>query len=134
MGRKNNYKITEPMLMEYYDLSQKKKEIESQLDELQKVFHGYFDHQVGVNEKGELVINNLKLERIIRTKEKFNEELTVNKLEKLQLTDLVQIVKKPDGDKIKSAINLGLLNEKDLEECISINSSQAIYVKPIKKK
>ncbi|WP_088072577.1 hypothetical protein [Gottfriedia luciferensis] len=134
MGRKNNYKITEPMLNEYYDLSQKKKEIENQLDELQKVFHGFFDHQVGEYEKGELILNNLKLERIIRKKEKYDEEMTVNKLEELNLSDLIQIVKKPDGDKIKSAINLGLLNEKDLEGCISVNSSQAIYVKPLKNK
>ncbi|WP_088044637.1 hypothetical protein [Bacillus sp. EAC] len=134
MVKKNAYKITEPMLNEYYDLSQKKKEIENQLEELQKVFHGYFDHQVGVNEKGELVLNNLKLERIIRKKEKYNEAETVSKLEELKLTELVQIVKKPDGDKIKSAISLGLLNEKDLDGCISINSSQAIYVKPVKNK
>lgn len=134
MGRKNNYKITEPMLNEYYDLSQKKKEIENQLDELQKVFHSFFDHQVGEYEKGELILNNLKLERIIRKKEKYDEEMTVNKLEELNLSDLIQIVKKPDGDKIKSAINLGLLNEKDLDGCISVNSSQAIYVKPLKNK
>ncbi len=134
MGRKNNFKITEPMLNEYYDLSQKKKDIENQLEELQKIFHGYFDHQVGMNEKGELIINNLKLERIIRKKEKFNEEKTINKLEELNLADLIQIVRKPDGDKIKSAINLGLLKEKDLDGCISVNSSQAIYVKPLKNK
>jgi hypothetical protein len=133
MGKKSSYKITELMLNQYYDLSQRKKDIENQMDELQKIFHSYFDNQVGVNEKGELVINNLKLERVIRKKEKFNEIKTVNKLEQLNLTDLVQIVKKPDGDKIKSAINLGLLSEKDLEGCILINSSQAIYVKPIKK-
>jgi hypothetical protein len=134
MGKKTSYKITEPMLNEYYDLSQKKKEIENQLEALQKVFHSYFDQQVGVNEKGELVINNLKLERIIRKKEKFNEEMTVSKLEELKLTDLIQTIKKPDGDKIKSAINLGLLKEKDLDGCISINSSQAIYVKSMKTK
>ncbi|MFB7142495.1 hypothetical protein ACFCYN_23050 [Gottfriedia sp. NPDC056225] len=134
MGRKNNFKITEPMLNEYYDLSQKKKDIENQLEELQKVFHGYFDHQVGTNEKGEIIVNNLKLERIIRKREKFDEEMTVNKLEELNLSDLIQIVKRPDGDKIKSAINLGLLNEKDLDGCITINSSQAIYVKPLKTK
>ncbi|PEJ56121.1 MULTISPECIES: hypothetical protein [unclassified Bacillus (in: firmicutes)] len=134
MGRKNNFKITEPMLNEYYDLSQKKKDIENQLEELQKVFHGYFDHQVGTNEKGELIVNNLKLERIIRKREKFDEEMTVNKLEELNLSDLIQIVKRPDGDKIKSAINLGLLNEKDLDGCITTNSSQAIYVKPLKTK
>ncbi|PGL70605.1 hypothetical protein [Bacillus sp. AFS055030] len=133
MGRKNNFKITEPMLNKYYDLSQKKKDIENQLEELQKIFHGYFDHQVGTNEKGELIINNLKLERIIRKKEKFNEEKTINKLEELNLSDLIQVVKKPDGDKIKSALNLGLLKEKDLDGCISVNSSQAIYVKPLKK-
>ncbi|QKE74793.1 hypothetical protein HPK19_19535 [Arthrobacter citreus] len=134
MGRKNNFKITEPMLNEYYDLSQKKKDIENQLEELQKVFHGYFDHQVGTNEKGEIIVNNLKLERIIRKREKFDEEMTVNKLEELNLSDLIQIVKRPDGDKIKSAINLGLLNEKDLDGCITINSSQAIYVKTLKTK
>lgn len=134
MGKKSSFRITELMLNEYYDLSQKKKNIENQMEQLQKVFHGFLDHQFGENEKGEFVINNLKLERIIRKKEKFNDAETVSKLEELKLTDLVQVIKKPDGDKIKSAINLGLLNEKDLDGCISIHSSQAIYVKPVKTK
>lgn len=129
--KKEAVKVTDLMLNEYLNLNLRKKEIENQLDELQKIFHSYFDYQVGENQKGELVINNLKLERVIRKKEKFDETETVNKLEELKLTDL--IVKKPDGDKIKSAINLGLLSEKDLEGCISTTSTKAIYVKPIKK-
>src|ERR1700730_13091191 len=103
------YLVTEEMLEKFYRLNQKKKEIESALDELKKQFHLYFDKTVGENVKGQVTVGEYKLQRQVRTIEKFNEEKTVEKLVALQFEDLM--VKKPDIDKIKAAINLGILNE-----------------------
>jgi hypothetical protein len=47
------------------------------------------------------------------------------------MTDLVQVVKKPDDAKIKSALQLGLLDEKNLEGCIVTTYSPAISVKTL---
>jgi hypothetical protein len=128
----STYFIKEEMLADYYELSLQKKEIEHQMEELKTIFHGFFDQEVGQNVNGEVEMDHFKLQRTIRKSEKFDEVETVNRLEELKLNDLVQVVKKPDGEKIKSALNLGFLKEKDLEGCIVINSSQAIYVKPLK--
>ena len=124
-----NYMITREMLSRYQELNQKKKEIEQQLDELKKAFNHYFDISVGQNIKGEITVNDYKLQRQIRTTEKYKQEETVSRLEELKLMDLIQ--KRPDEGKLKSAINLGLLTEEDLAGCKIISSSQAIYVKQI---
>lgn len=121
--------ITRDMLVHYQELNQKKKEIEAQLEEFKKVFNQYFDISVGQNVKGEMTISDYKLQRQIRITEKYKQEETVKKLEELNLQELIQ--KKPDEEKIKSALNLGLLNEADLENCKIVNSSQAIYVKQL---
>ena len=118
------------MLSHYQELNDRKKEIEQKLDELKKIFNDYFDLSVGQNVKGEIIISDYKLQRQIRMIEKYAQEETVEKLEELNLMDLIQ--KKPDEAKIKSALNLGLLQEADLKDCKIINSSQAIYVKQLK--
>lgn len=76
-------------------------------------------------------MNGYKLQRQMRKVEKYNEEETVKRLEELQMTDLIQIVKKPDEVKIKSAINLGLLNEQHLDGCLVTTYSPAISVKTL---
>lgn len=124
--------ITKTMLWEYNQLNEQKKDIEIKLEELKKIFHHYFDESVGANEKGELIIEGYKLQRQIRKVEKFDNAKTVDRLESLNMLDLVQIIKKPDEEKVKAAINLGFLTEDDLEGCISVQSSGAIYVKPQK--
>ncbi|KMY51637.1 hypothetical protein AC625_20645 [Peribacillus loiseleuriae] len=124
--------ITREKLAQYMELSQKKKDIESQLDALKKDFNQHFDQSVGKLVKGDLMISDYKVQRQIRTTEKFDQEVTVHRLEELNLTDLIQ--KKPDEGKIKSALNLRLLSEADLEGCISTSFSQAIYVKQIDSK
>lgn len=124
-----NQIITREMLSRYQELNQKKKEIEKQLDELKKIFNEYFDISVGQNVKGEITVSDYKLQRQIRTTEKYKQEETVNRLEELKLMDL--ILKRPDEGKIKSALNLGLLKEEDLTGCKEISSSQAIYVKQL---
>lgn len=122
--------ITKEMLSEYEDLSELKKDVEKKLDSLKKKFHLYFDENVGVNEKGELTIEGYKLQRSIRKVERFDDAKTVDRLESLNMVDLIQVIKKPDEEKVKAAINLGFLKEEDLEGCISVHASGAIYVKP----
>jgi hypothetical protein len=119
------------MLVKYYELCKKKKEIELEMNELKDTFHDYFNKLVGPNNKAEVTINGYKLQRQMRKIDKYNEEVTVKRLEELQMTDLVQVVKKPDDAKIKSALQLGLLDEKNLEGCIVTSYSPAISVKTL---
>ncbi|PLR77506.1 hypothetical protein CU633_10235 [Bacillus sp. V3-13] len=123
--------ITGEMLVKYYELNKKKKEIELEMNQLKDIFHHYFDDQVGTDDKGEITISGYKLQRQIRKTEKFHDEETIKRLEELQMNDLIKIVKKPDDVKIKSAINLGLLHAEDLEGCIITTTSPAISVKPV---
>lgn len=131
LGKQNDSFITDEMLVKYYELSKKKKEIELEMNELKDTFHDYFNKLVGPNNKAEVTINGYKLQRQMRKIEKYNEEVTVKRLEELQMTDLVQVVKKPDDAKIKSALQLGLLDEKNLEGCIVTSYSPAISVKTL---
>jgi hypothetical protein len=127
----NQSLITEEMLVKYYELNKQKKEIELEMNQLKEVFHKYFNTLIGPNYKGEITVNGYKLQRQVRKTEKFNEEMTVKRLEDLQMNDLIQIVKKPDDLKIKSAITLGLLTDKHLEGCIVTTYSPAISVKTL---
>jgi hypothetical protein len=129
---KTDYTISEDLVIKYNTLSAKKKELEKELDELKKVFHIYFDNLVGPNEKGEVTVNNYKLQRQIRKSEKFNDEKTVQRLTALNMTDLIHHVPKPDEEKVKSALTLGLIKEEDLEGCLIKSASQAIVVKTLK--
>ncbi|WP_256989163.1 hypothetical protein [Bacillus sp. EB106-08-02-XG196] len=131
MVKQNDSFITDEMLVKYYELSKKKKEIDLELNELKDTFHEYFNKLVGPKNKAEITINGYKLQRQMRKIEKYNEEVTVKRLEELQMTDLVQVVKKPDDVKIKSALQLGLLDEKNLEGCIVTSYSPAISVKTL---
>ncbi|WP_396426697.1 hypothetical protein [Lederbergia sp. NSJ-179] len=121
--------ITKEMLVRFHELNQKKKAIEQQLGELKKVFNQYFDLSVGQYEKGEITIEEYKLQRQIRTAEKYEQEETVKRLESLHLNELIQ--KKPDEKKIKSALDLGLLSETDLEGCRKVNKLNVVLVKPL---
>jgi hypothetical protein len=127
----NDSLITGEMLVKYFELNKKKKEIELEMNELKDLFHNYFNNLVGPNDKAEITISGYKLQRQMRKAEKYNEEVTINRLEELQMTELIQVVKKPDNEKIKSALNLGLLNEKQLEGCIVTTYLPAIIVKTL---
>ena len=130
MKNNQNSLMTEEMVQNYYDLNKKKKEIEAEMNQLKMIFHDYFDNKVGNLVKGEIILNGYKLQRQIRKIEKFDDEVTIQRLEELKMNDLIQIVKKPDAVKIKSALNLGFLQPNDLEGCIITTSSAAISVKP----
>lgn len=127
-------KITKEMLIEYDRLNQSKKEIEAQMNKLKKYFHAYFDETIGVNEKGELVFDEYKLQRNIRSTTQFDEPKTIERLEELNMKDLIQVVKRPDEEKISAAINLGFINRDDLVECILEKHVPAISVKKVNEK
>jgi hypothetical protein len=129
--KQNDSFITDEMLVKYYELNKKKKEIELEMNQLKDTFHDYFNNLVGPENKAEVTINGYKLQRQVRKVEKYNEEVTVRRLEELQMSDLVQIVKKPNDAKIKSALQLGLLNEQQLDGCIVTTYSPAISVKTL---
>jgi hypothetical protein len=131
LGKNKDSVITGEMLVKYYELNKQKKEIELEMNELKDVFHHYFNNLVGSNITGELTISGYKLQRQIRKTEKYNEEATIKRLEELQMNELIQVVKKPDDVKIKSALTLGLLNEKQLEGCVVTTYSPAIAVKTL---
>ena len=127
----NKLLITGDMIVRYNELTKKKKEIENEMNTLKEIFHTYFDTQVGENKKGELIDQGIKLQRQIRKTEKYHDEKTVQKLEGLNMNELIKIVKKPDEEKINAAINLGFLNTNELEECLITSYSKAISVKEI---
>lgn len=127
----NTSLITSDMITRFNELSKKKKEIEFELESLKEVFHKYFDSHVGVNNKGEIVDNGLKLQRQIRKYEKFSTVPTVYKLEELNMNELIKTVKIPDEEKMNAAIKLGFLKEQDFENCKLITYSKAISVKEL---
>ena len=129
--KQNDSFITDEMLVKYYELNKKKKEIELEMTQLKDTFHDYFNNLVGPDNKAEITINGYKLQRQIRKVEKYNEEITVRRLEELQMSDLIHVVKKPDDAKIKSALQLGLLDAKQLEGCLVTSYSPAISIKTL---
>ncbi|MFS0777430.1 hypothetical protein ABC255_15690 [Neobacillus sp. 3P2-tot-E-2] len=131
MVKQNDSFITDEMVVKYYELNKKKKEIELEMNQLKDLFQDYFNKLVGPDNKAEITINGYKLQRQIRKIEKYNEDVTVKRLEELQMNELVQVVKKADDAKIKSALQLGLLSENHLEGCIVTSYSPAISVKTL---
>ncbi|WP_462413517.1 hypothetical protein [Neobacillus sp. Marseille-QA0830] len=123
--------ITGDMLVRYYELNKRKKEIELEMNGLKEVFQDYLNHLAGFDQKAEITISGYKLQRQIRKTEKYKEEETVKKLEEMQLNDLIQVVKKPDDQKIKAALSLGLVSPDQLDGCIVTTISPAISVKPL---
>ncbi|MED4206481.1 hypothetical protein [Neobacillus mesonae] len=131
MLKSNESFITGEMLIKYYELNKQKKEIELEMNNLKDMFQEYFNQLIGEERKGEIIVNGYKLQRQIRKTEKYKDEETVKMLEDLKLNDLIQVIKKPDEQKIKAALNLGLLNAEQLDSCITTTYSPAITVKPL---
>lgn len=131
LSNKNKIVVTESEIQKYYELMEKKKAIEKQLKELNKNFQLYFDTTVGETEKGELILGDYKLQRQIRHSHSFHDEKTVLRLEQLNLRDCIQVIKKPDKEKIHSALTLGMLNESEIADCRLNKTTKAILVKKI---
>jgi hypothetical protein len=121
--------ITKEMLVRFDELNRRKKDLEAELDKLKDMFHQYFDTALGQNEKGEVRIEGYRLQRQIRRMEKFDPEATVKRLEELNLPEL--ILKRPDESKVKSALDLHLLKEADLEGCRISKTTAALLIKKL---
>lgn len=122
--------INETLVERYYLLSEQAKEIEKELKQLKKLFNVYFDARVGPENSGEVEFSRYILKRQIRKSEKLLPAV-VEKLEDLNLTDCIVTEKKPDQEKIKAAIQLGFLNEEDIEEFRQRKFSSAIIVREL---
>ncbi|MEH7547210.1 hypothetical protein [Neobacillus vireti] len=131
MVNNNKSLITGEMLRRYYELNKQKKEIELEMNQLKDIFQSYFNQQVGTQQKGEITANGFKLQRQIRKIEKFHEVDTVKRLEELQMTDLIQVIRRPDDTKIKAALQLGLLTHSHLDGCVTTSYTPALSVKPV---
>ncbi|MEH7419067.1 hypothetical protein V7266_27955 [Neobacillus drentensis] len=131
MADNNKSVITGEMLLRYYELNKQKKEIELELNYLKDSFQNYFNDFVGTQQKGEITVSGFKLQRQMRKTEKFHEAETVKRLEELKMTDLIQVIRRPDDTKIKAALDLGLLSHSHLDGCVTIHYTPAISVKPI---
>lgn len=125
------FEITEQTIARFHELTEKKKEVEEELNYLKRQFHQYFDDQVGVNRKGEITEGAYKLQRQIRKSVKFDEKTTVEKLEALQLNDLIKVIKKPDDEKIRAAMELGLVPKEQIEDCQITSFTKALVVKKV---
>lgn len=126
-----NVQINGDMLARYYQLNAMKKEIEAEMNQFKNEFNQFFDASVGVNVRGDFSDKGYKLQRQIRKTEKFDEKLTVGRLEELQMEDLIETVRRPDKTKIHAAIELGLLREDQLEDLRVKSYSQAFVVKEL---
>ncbi|MFA8438053.1 hypothetical protein [Pueribacillus sp. YX66] len=131
MPRQEHQSITEQDLERYFKLSERKKEIEKKMKELNQSFHLYFDETAGENQKGEIYIGQYKLQRQIRKSNYFDDAKTVKRLEELNLHDCIQVIKKPDQKKIESAITLGIIEEEQINDCKHFKNTKAIIVKKV---
>lgn len=131
LSKENDSFLNERDVEKYYELNESKKEIERKLKELNENFHLHFDKMIGENEKGELYIGDYKIQRQIRQSHNFHDEKTVLRLEELNLRDCIQVIKKPDKDKINSAITLGIIDEAQVADCRVNRRTKAIVVKKI---
>ncbi|WP_456279130.1 hypothetical protein [Bacillus sp. AK128] len=125
-------RITEKLLERYVFLNNLTKDAKEEMDKIKQVFHAFFDEKSGVNAKAEVTIGDYFVQRQIRVSESFDDERTVDYLEKVNLKDCIQHVKKPDEKKIEAAIQLGLLNGPEMNELKISKATQAISVKKIK--
>ncbi len=125
-------KISEGLLEKYVYLNKIAKEAKDEMDKIKHVFHLYFDERSGPNTKGEVTIGEYLVQRQIRVSEGFDDEKAVEHLEQVNLSDCIQYVKKPDSKKIEAAIQLGLLNEEEMNQHKISKMTQAISVKKVK--
>jgi hypothetical protein len=116
-------------LERFFHLQEMKKEMEQELKELKKEFNAIFDETVGENRPGEVTRENFTLKRQVRKTEKYDEERAVKRLEDLSGEDYIETIRRPDKKKIDAAIELGLLETRDVEDLIVKNYSKVLVVK-----
>ncbi|APC49957.1 hypothetical protein BME96_17895 [Virgibacillus halodenitrificans] len=125
----SSVRISEADLERYYILSKQKKEIEQEMKQLKKDFNLNLDDSIGKDQKGEVTCGSYKLQRQVRTAVGYNQELTVQKLEQLNLHDFIIVEKLPDTEKLEAAIKIGLVEETAFTPCKTNKTTTAIVVK-----
>lgn len=128
---KDTQVITEQDIKDYFELYRSKKQIDEEMNRLKKKFHQFLDHTVGKDNKGEITRGNYKIQRQIRKTIKYDDQLTVNKLEELNLQDFIINVKQADTEKLESAISLGFVTKDEFEDCKNTKLTKTIVVKEI---
>ncbi|MFD2043526.1 hypothetical protein ACFSTA_03965 [Ornithinibacillus salinisoli] len=121
--------ITEEEIKRYFELNKQKKDIEQEMNYLKKRFHELLDDSFGKEKKGEIQRGNYKVQRQIRSAIRYDDEHTIEKLEELNLNDFIEEVRRPDTEKLESAIKLGLVEEKEFADCKKSKLTQTIVVK-----
>lgn len=121
--------ISEADLKRYFELTNQKKEIEREINILKKQFHDELDRSFGKQQKGEIQSGLYKVQRQIRQSVSYHPEKTLQKLEELNLGDFIEVVKRPNTDKLEAAIKLGLVEGNEFENCTNTRTTQAIAVK-----
>lgn len=127
----DSFTITEKELKRYFYLNQQKREITQEINHLKKLFHQALDKTLGKNEKGEIECGRYKIQRQVRQSTSYRNEETVQMLIDLNLEDFIQVVRRPDKEKLEAAIKLGLVDKKDFEKFKQTKLTQAIIVKEI---
>lgn len=125
----NQSTISEADMKRFFELTQQKKEIERELNILKKQFHDVLDSSFGKQQKGEIQNGLYKVQRQIRQSISYHPEKTLQKLEALNLGDFIEVVKRPNTDKLEAAIRLGLVEGEEFEDCTKTRMTQAIAVK-----
>ncbi|WP_202080553.1 host-nuclease inhibitor Gam family protein [Caldalkalibacillus salinus] len=123
--------LTEDKCSRYIALQAEMKRLEGELSQLKKEIHHYFDQTQGEGHRGERQIGSYKITRQIRVSKQYDKAKTVNRLEELQLTDCIDVERKPNAEKIEAAISLGLMSADKIKDCISEKKTKAIQVKQV---
>lgn len=92
------HNISENLLEKYVHLNNVMKDVKTEMDKIKHVFHSYFNETAGPNTKAEVTIGEYFIQRQIRVSESYDEERTVQYLEKQNLSDCIKYVKQPDED------------------------------------
>lgn len=126
-----NKVVTEDKISRYYELQRQAKELEKEMSKLKKEFHHYFDLRDGEYSKSEKTTEHYALQRQIRVSKQYDDQKTIQLLKELSLEDCIQVLERPDQEKIDAAVTLGLIEKESLEQCIQMKHSQAIVVRKI---
>lgn len=124
--------VTEEEIKRFYVLHDQKKEIEQELHQLKKKFHQFLDGSIGKERKGEIIRGDYQVHRQIRSSSNYMPEVTVQKLDDLNLSDFIITEKRPDTEKLEAAIKLGFVDAATFEDCKNTKVTQAIVVKEVK--
>src|SRR5690625_1453657 len=120
--------ITEEELKKYYHLQQQKKTIDQEINQLKNTFHQVLDQTIGKHSKAEITCGQYTLKRYIRHSTNYHQKETIKKLSELNLEDFIQVIRRPDKEKLEAAIKLGLVDSEEFEPFRQTKITQALVV------